>query len=160
MKSVARLVMKNNLLTLRHYSDCCPAPKRSFLLLFFVQLVLLILYLLELRQSGILRIVYTSYSVKSRIHLNRFLLFFLKMSTIWAVLLYFLLVAVIWIFFKLGDFRINKRRISLVWRVLISVLLPLILIIIFLLGLFFIGIILAIIILLFFWILFKRILEY
>ena len=82
------------------------------------------------------------------------------MNTIWAVLLYFLLVAVIWIFFKLGNFRINKRRISLVWRVLISVLLPLILVIVFLFGLFIIGIILVIIILLFFWILFKRILEY
>ena len=82
------------------------------------------------------------------------------MNTLFAVLVYFLLVAVIWIFFKLGNFRINKRRISLVWRILISVLLPLILVIIFLLGLFFIGIILAIIILLLFWILFKRLLEY
>ena len=82
------------------------------------------------------------------------------MNALFAVLLYFLLVAVIWIFFKLGKFRINKRRIGLVWRILISVLLPLILVIVFLFGLFFIGIIIVIVILLFFWILFKRLLEY
>lgn len=70
------------------------------------------------------------------------------MEKIWAVLLYFLLVGIIWLFFKLSRFRIRKRSIiSLKWRILISLLLPLVLVIIFLFSLVVFIIILVIIVL-------------
>jgi len=82
------------------------------------------------------------------------------MDQLLAVILYVILVAVIWLFFKIGNFRMNGRNIiSFRWRLLISIFLPLIFVILLFFGLLILAVIVIIIVISFILYLFSRILK-
>ncbi len=83
------------------------------------------------------------------------------MERIWAVLLYILLVGAIWLFFKIGSFKVHGRNlVGLKWRILVCLLLPLVLVLVFLFSLLIFSVVLVIVVLVLLGFLFKRILKY
>ena len=77
-----------------------------------------------------------------------------------ALILYLLLVVVIWLFFRIGKFKINGENVvGVKWRLLISLFLPLLIVILLFFGLLIFALIAIIVVISFIFYIFSRILK-
>ena len=77
-----------------------------------------------------------------------------------ALILYLLLVVVVWLFFRIGKFKINGENVvEIKWRLLISLFLPLLIVILLFFGLLIFALIVIIVVVSFIFYLFSKILK-